>query len=214
MPKELRPRIIRIPGRFDDKEFLQIANHAPCYISGEEAIIAYDCEYGLIPQEDGSKIYVLSDLLPGRVDYNHPYADTLLCAYPTVLIIDVMSNTRNYRMKTSLEDIYRYSLQVSYRDKEWLERIIEKFQPNVLLFKGRVEKVLSDAISLKDNLITVRGKSYPAYLYRDRKKYMNVILELARNPSRGKHYPFCITKEEMERLKMAGKAVSSTQYVY
>lgn len=215
MPRELHNRIIRIPGRFDDREFLQIANYAPCVISSKETLIAYDCEYELVPQEDGSEIYILSNLFPWDIYSVHRGKyDTQLCAYPTVLIIDGLIHARYYNMQTSLEDIFRYALQVSFLNFEWIERIIEKFQPNVVLFKGGAEKAMSDIISLNDHLITICGKSYPVYLYKDRKKYRNLIMALAGNPYRGKQYPFRISKEEMERLKLAGKAYTYSEYLY
>ena len=92
-------------------------------------MIAYDCEYGKIPLEDGSSVYVLTDLLPESFTPYCPEAnihgckscgwnctsctETQLCAYPTVLIIDSPVETRNYEMKTSLDELFRYSLQVS-----------------------------------------------------------------------------------------------------
>jgi len=213
LPNELASRVIRIPGRFDDREFLQIANYVPCYLSGDEAIIANDCEYGPVPQEDGSKAYVLSDLLPEQVDSPYLGSDTLLCAYPTVLIIDTLSKKGNYEMKTSLDEIFRYSLQVAFRSQKWVEAVVEKFRPYVILLKGGVENELSSIYPIKDNEITIQGTSYPAYLYDDRHKCMEEILDFARKPYRGKEYPFRITMEEMEKLKAEGKALTYSQFI-
>ena len=260
MPEELRPRIIRIPGSFDNLEYLQIAKHVPCHVSGGEGIIAYDCEYGRIPLEYGSSVYVLTDLLPESFTSYCPEAkvhgckscgwsctsctETQLCAYPTVLIIDSPMETRNYEMKTSLDELFRYSLQVSLmprfpsisdegyalRDNDyrkqlrqnlttyfqhsrgWLERVIDKFKPHVILLKGGVEKILSTVYSIDDNVISIQGNSYPAFLYRDRKKIKAKILELAKQPYRGKRYPLIIPVDEMEKMLADSAAQKYSDY--
>ena len=260
MPEELRPRIIRIPGSFDNLEYIQIAKHVPCHISGGEGMIAYDCEYGRIPLEDGSSVYVLTDLLPESFTPYCPESkdhgckscgwnctsctETQLCAYPTVLIIDSPMETRNYEMKTSLDELFRYSLQVSLmpkfpsisnegyalRDNEyrkrlrqnlttyfqqgrgWLEKVIDKFKPHVILLKGGVEKILSTVYSIDDNVICIQGNNYPVFLYRDRKKFKAKILELAKQPYRGKHYPLIIPVEEMEKMIADSAAQKYSDY--
>lgn len=58
-----REKILHIPGKFSDREYMQIAEWYPCKVCGySKAVIIDGYEYSMLPMPDGTEKYVLAEL--------------------------------------------------------------------------------------------------------------------------------------------------------
>lgn len=83
----------------------------------------------------------------------------------------------------------------------YLEDIIDRLKPNVLILDELSYAVMGKKYVLDDRRVKIRGLSYPIFKRSEIGTYQKEIEKLAQLPYRGKIMPQVISKEEMEKIK-------------
>lgn len=136
IPKEFRHRLHKIPGKFKDMDYLQIAQYYPCFAySNEDPIYNVDgCTYQAFPLPNGTKVYTLVNM------FDFPFIDfcsekkrfkcsdqcsnsccdiyhLLHTQKPTVLIITDPREDMDYSWRAKTDVIFQNSFCTPYISK-------------------------------------------------------------------------------------------------
>lgn len=231
-PENLRERVCRLPVRFRECDKFQIAEWVPCSFStGEEQFID-GCKYSLLPINDGTEAYVLSDIdeidfinyCPEREKYQckeclhvsncyTPHASTFTNR-PTVMEIVSPYRGKDYNKQVITDDITLRSIILPFIPKiPWPSKCY--------ISKDEVGKVVSQQML---NHIFVKCHKYLDDMLRRYRPRVVIIgedaydaLKLAYNmnnqtlESDGEKYPFFM-ESEIERNRRNIEALAKMPY--
>jgi hypothetical protein len=185
LPKELRKKTLRLPIRFEDAKFLQIAEWYPSYGYSNKTAKAYGCDYRLWPIKEGEEAYCLNTLLSGSDKQSERLAQALdsvsrkeFCAYPTVVVFHSPAWHSDYDILYDYSDITAHSLHLSYMsfdsvysacsylDDRARQRIVqssspkELFRQNTSLFEYVLNRFRPNLVIVDDSEIDIISSVY------------------------------------------------------
>ncbi len=187
-----RAKVLRIPGKFEDIDFMQIARWYPSTVSASESPMCVgENEYVLLPMEDGTERWVLMDrwffdyynFCPVRLDNDCKKCDSR-CAYmfehrgvlaPTILFITSVRyesdkfwsdyELRHYEDKlVALSYLPKFPEKGS-RSHVWKSDIMHKLQYDELceIFSQSCGWLEEVVSTLRPNVIIIDDEAYPVF---------------------------------------------------
>ena len=97
-----------------------------------------------------------------------------------------------------------YALLINNQQLSYLEDIIDRLKPNVLILDEVSYAVMGKKYVFDNHRVNIRGLSYPVFKRSEIGTNQNEIEKLAQLPYRGKIMPQVISKEEMGKIKGRG----------
>jgi hypothetical protein len=186
LPTALQNKVIRIPVKFKDTKYLQIARWVPCYDNMSKVIEAYGCGYALLPVKENEEAYCLTDILssvPTQCDGNSTGGYGIrykqISSFPTVLVFHGPIPNWKDRYYNDFSEITLQSLFAQYFPPKLIKEnfnslsteeekaivkdspIKEIFRNNVYVFEYIVNRFKPHLILIDDNEFEIISSVYP-----------------------------------------------------
>jgi hypothetical protein len=188
LPTALQNKVIRIPVKFKDTKYLQIARWVPCYDNVSDEIEAYGCGYALLPVRNDEEAYCLTDILssvPTPYDenstggYGYGIHYKQICSFPTVLVFHgpILNWKDSYHddfSEITLQSLFAQYfpsklIKVDFNSLSTEEQkaivkdspIKEIFRNNVYVFEYIVNRFKPHLILIDDNEFEIISSVYP-----------------------------------------------------
>jgi hypothetical protein len=188
LPTALQNKVIRIPVKFKDTKYLQIARWVPCYGNIGDDIEAYGCGYALLPVRNDEEAYCLTDILssvPTPYDenstggYGYGIHYKQICSFPTVLVfhgpilnwkdsyhddfseITLQSLFAQYFPPKLIKDNFNSLSTEEQKEIVKASPIKEIFRNNVYVFEYIVNRFKPHLILIDDNEFEIISSVYP-----------------------------------------------------
>ncbi len=197
LSQELRDRALKIPVKFSEAEYIQIANWYPGSLESaeKEEILINNFRYSLHYDEKGSKYYYFS----GFWDFGGMTNEILFLTWqPRVAVWS--NNHINWDYNNHFNEIYTSKAVILSNKSIPNEEIIDFFKPNVIIVEIEAMDYFESIHKIEKHKTTINGTEYPVYYDAEIDEFKDEILALSNMPYRGPVAPLKISYKEGQKI--------------